>query len=101
MENIVDMQQDSEFISGKRKGEIMCFDFGIVICSDGTEIIDRKQRTFYHQLTPVQMVEYIEMDIQLELMDRLEWKAKKEAQHKRNFANNFLWKIACLCGFCG
>ncbi len=79
----------------------MYFDFGIVVCPDETEIIDREQRTFYHQLTPVQMVEYIEMDVQLELMDRLERKARGEAEHKRKLANNFLWKMACLCGFCG
>lgn len=79
----------------------MCFDFGIVVCSDGTEIIDRRQRTFYHQLTPVQMMEYIEMDVQLELMDRLDRKANEEAQHKQKLTNNPLWKLACLCGFCG
>ena len=70
----------------------MYFDFGIVVCPDGTEIIDRKQRTFYHQLTPTQMVEYIEMDVQLELMDRLKQKAREEAGHKRRFASNLLWK---------
>jgi macrodomain Ter protein organizer (MatP/YcbG family) len=79
----------------------MYFDFGIVVCPDGTEIIDRKQRTFYHQLTPTQMVEYIEMDVQLELMDRLKQKAREEAGHKRRFASNLLWKFACFCGFCG
>ena len=79
----------------------MYFDFGIVVCPDGTEIIDRKQRTFYHQLTPTQMVEYIEMDVQLELMDRLERKARGEAEHKRKLANSILWKAACFCGFCG
>lgn len=79
----------------------MYFDFGIVVCPDGTEIIDREQRTFYHQLTPVQMVEYIEMDVQLELMDRLEQKAREEVEHKRKLANNILWKAACFCGFCG
>ena len=79
----------------------MYFDFGIVVCPDGTEIIDRKQRTFYHQLTPTQMMEYIEMDVQLELMDRLKQKAREEAGHKRRFASNLLWKFACFCGFCG
>lgn len=68
----------------------MYFDFGILVCSDGTEIIDRNQRTFYHQLTPVQMVEYIEMDVQLELMDRLEQKAREEAEHKRKFVKSIL-----------
>jgi hypothetical protein len=79
----------------------MYFDFGIVVCPDGTEIIDRKQRTFYHQLTPTQMVEYIEMDVQLELMDRLERKARGETECRPKLANNPLWKLACLCGFCG
>ncbi len=50
----------------------MCFDFEIIICADGVEIIDRRQKTFYHQLTPVQMVEYIEMEIQLSILDKLE-----------------------------
>lgn len=79
----------------------MYFDFGIVVCPDGTEIIDRKQRTFYHQLTPTQMMEYIEMDVQLELMDRLERKARAETECRPKLANNPLWKWACLCGFCG
>lgn len=50
----------------------MCFDFRIIICADGVEIIDRRQKTFYHQLTPVQMVEYIETEIQLAILDELE-----------------------------
>lgn len=79
----------------------MYFDFGIIVCSDGTEIIDRNKRTFYHQLTPVQMVEYIEMDVQLELMDRLERKARTEIECRLELTNNPLWKLGCLCGFCG
>lgn len=55
----------------RERVEIMCFDFEIIICSDGLEIIDRRQKTFYHQLTPVQMVEYIEMEIQLAILDGL------------------------------
>ena len=56
-----------------RKGvEIMYFDFRIIVCSNGLEIIDRRQKTFYHQLTPAQMVEYIEMEIQLAILDELE-----------------------------
>lgn len=48
------------------------FDFRIIVCADGMEIVDRRQKTFYHQLTPVQMVEYIEMEIQLVILDELE-----------------------------
>lgn len=50
----------------------MYFDFRIIVCADGMEIVDRRQKAFYHQLTPVQMVEYIEMEIQLVILDELE-----------------------------
>lgn len=50
----------------------MWFDFALIVCSDGMEIIDRRQKTFYHQLTSVQMVKYIDMEIQLAILDELE-----------------------------
>lgn len=37
------------------------FNFRIVICDDGTEIIDRHLKTPYNALTAVQMIEYVEM----------------------------------------
>lgn len=58
----------------------MCFDFGIIVCADGTEIIDRRQKTFCHQLTPFQMVEYIGMEIQLAIFDELGRKARLDFQ---------------------
>ena len=79
----------------------MCFNFRIIDIADGNQIIDRRLKTPYSALTPLQMVEYIEMDVQLELMDRLKQKAREEAGHKRRFASNLLWKFACFCGFCG
>lgn len=48
------------------------FDFKIIVCADSTEIIDRRQKTSYTKLTPLQMMEYIEMDVQLAIMDRME-----------------------------
>lgn len=53
------------------------FDFRIIRYSDGMEIIDRRQKTFCHQLTPVQMIQYIDMEIQLEILDELERKMKR------------------------
>lgn len=50
----------------------MYFDFRIIVCADGMEIIDRRQKTYYCQLTPSQMVEYIEMEIQMVILDELE-----------------------------
>ena len=58
----------------------MCFDFGIIVCADGTEIIDRRQKTFCYQLTPFQMVEYIEMEIQLAILDGSEWEVRLDCQ---------------------
>ena len=74
------------------------FDFRIITCADGTEIIDRNLKTPYNALTPLQMVEYLEMDNRLAYMDRMERKARSEAEHKRRLARNPVYKIACLCG---
>lgn len=74
------------------------FEFGIIICLDGTEIIDRGMITEYDELTPVQMIEYLEMDIQLELMDRMKRKERAEAERRRKIARNPVYRLACLCG---
>lgn len=74
------------------------FEFGIIICGDGTEIIDRGMVTEYSGLTPIQMAEYVEIDIQLAIMDRLERKRKAESGRKRKFTRNLLYRLACLCG---
>lgn len=58
----------------------MCFDFEIIVCADGMEIIDRRQKIFYHQLTPHQIVRYIEMEIQLAIFDELGRKARLDFQ---------------------
>ena len=54
------------------------FDFRIIVCADGTEIIDRWVKTFYRQLTQVQMVEYIEMEVQLEILDDMKRKTEPD-----------------------
>lgn len=50
------------------------FDFTIIVCADGMEIIDRRQKVSYCALTAVQMLRYIEMEIMLEIMDGMEQK---------------------------
>ena len=74
------------------------FDFRIIDTVDGNQIIDRKLKTPYNSLTPVQMIEYMEMESQLAIMDRIKRKARREAEHKRKLAKNPLWKVACFCG---
>lgn len=74
------------------------FDFRIIDTADGNQIIDRSFKTPYKALTPLQMVEYLEMDNRLAYMDRMERKAKAEAERRRKLARNPIYKIACLCG---
>lgn len=72
------------------------FNFRIIDTADGNQVIDRTLKTPYDSLTPLQMVEYLEMDNRLAYMDRMERKARAEAERK--LARNPIYKIACLCG---
>lgn len=61
------------------------FDFRIINLPDGNQVIDRTLKTPYSALTPIQMVEYTEMDNSLTYMDRIERKTKTKKE-KRSFA---------------
>lgn len=74
------------------------FNFRIIETADGNQIIDRQLKTPYNALTPLQMVEYMEMDNQLAIMDRMERKARQKAEHIRRLARNPFYRIACMCG---
>lgn len=74
------------------------FNFRIIDTPDGNQIIDRNLKTLYNALTPLQMVEYLEMDNRLAYMDRVERKARAEAERRRKIARNPIYKMACLCG---
>lgn len=74
------------------------FEFRIIDIPDGNQIIDRNLKTPYKALTPLQMVEYLEMDNRLAYMDRVERKARAEAERRRKIARNPIYKMACLCG---
>ena len=74
------------------------FNFRIIDTPDGNQIIDRNLKTPYNALTPLQMVEYLEMDNRLAYMDRMERKAKAEKEHRRKIARNPIYKLAYLCG---
>ena len=54
------------------------FEFRIITCADGTEVIDRNLKTPYKALTPLQMLEYLEMEHQIAVMDRMERKEKRK-----------------------
>lgn len=74
------------------------FDFRIIEMQDGNQIIDRNLKTPYNALTTVQMVEYIEVDIQLTIADRMKRKTQREAERRRKLARNPFIRFACFCG---
>ena len=74
------------------------FNFRIINLPDGNQIIDPSLKTPYNTLTPLQMVEYQEMDVQLAYMDRMERKAREEAKQRQKLARNPIYKMACLFG---
>lgn len=78
--------------------ENIMFNFRIIDTPDGNQIIDRNLKTPYKALTTLQMVEYLEMDNRLAYMDRVERKARAEAERRRKIARNPIYKMACLCG---
>lgn len=74
------------------------FDFRIIYTADGNQIIDTTLKTPYDSLTPVEMIEYIEVDARLEHMHRMEQKQVREAEHKKKLTYKLLHKVACVCG---
>lgn len=78
--------------------EANLFEFRIVNLPDGNQVIDPSLKTPYNSLTPLQFFEYVEMDVQLAYMDRMERKARAEAERRQKLAGNPLYRLACLCG---
>lgn len=74
------------------------FNFRLIDMPDGSQIIDTTLKTPYDSITPVEMVEYMEVDARLEYMERMERKQKREAERKQKFTYRFFHKVACMCG---
>lgn len=74
------------------------FNFRIIDTADGNQIIDRNLKTPYDALTPLQMVEYTEMDNRLLIMDRMERNERQKAEHMRKVARNPFYRMACMVG---
>ena len=70
------------------------FNFRIISCADGIEIIDTTLKTPYDSLTSLQMVEYMEIDSHMAIMERIERKQRRQQETARSP----LWKLACFCG---
>ena len=74
------------------------FNFRLINTPDGNQIIDTTLKTPYDSITPLEMVEYMEVDNRLDYMERMERKQQKEAEHKRKFTYKLIHKVACMCG---
>ena len=74
------------------------FNFRLINTPDGNQIIDTTLKTPYDSITPIEMMEYIEVDARLEYMERMERKQKREAERKRKFTYKLFNKVACMCG---
>lgn len=78
--------------------EVAEFDFRIIDTGNGSQIIDSTLKTPVNALTLDQVMEYMEVDSQLAIADRVKRKDRREVERKRKLARNPLWKIACFCG---
>lgn len=74
------------------------FDFRIITCTDGTQVIDPSLKTLYSALTPVQMAEYMEMDHQIAVMERLRRKERRKEGRRQGIRKNPFYKAACMFG---
>ena len=74
------------------------FEFRIIDTPDGNQIIDRNLKTPYNALTPLQYIEYTNMEVQLYIADRQKKKIQREADHHRKLARNPFVRFACFCG---
>ena len=74
------------------------FNFRLINTPDGNQIIDTTLKTPYDSITPIEMMEYIEVDASIDYMKRMERKQQSEAERKQKFIYKFMHKVACMCG---
>ena len=74
------------------------FNFRLINTPDGNQIIDCTLKTPYNSLTPLQMVEYMEIDSKIVVMEQAKREEKKKMERKQKLARNPLYKLACICG---
>lgn len=74
------------------------FNFRLINTPDGNQIIDTTLKTPYDSITPIEMIEYIEVDVRLAYMERMERKQKKEVERQQKISYKLFHKVACICG---
>ena len=74
------------------------FNFRLINTPDGNQIIDTTLKTPYDSITPIEMVEYMEVDARLSYMRRMERKHKREVERRRKISYKLFHKVAYACG---
>jgi len=77
------------------------FDFRIIETPDGNQVIRHDLKTPYNALTPLQFLEYTEVDVQLASADMQKKKMlriKREKEQQLKIVRNPLYRLACFCG---
>ena len=74
------------------------FNFRLINLPNGNQIIDEGLKTPYNSLTPVEMIEYKEVEDALYYEEIQKRKQRREAERKQKFTYRFMHKVACMCG---
>lgn len=74
------------------------FNFRIITCPDGTQVIDPSLKTPYSALDPSQMEEYMEISSQIAVMKRMRRREQREEQRRMKRERNPFYKLASVCG---
>lgn len=74
------------------------FDFRIIDTPDGNQVIDRNLKTPCSALTPLQYMEYTNIEVQLYIADRQKKKFQEKVNRRRKLARNPFVRFACFCG---
>ena len=71
------------------------FNFRLINLANGNQVIDKSLKTSYASLTPLQMIEYIEIDNKMAYIESIERKKIREAKNNQNFIFRLIHKIVC------
>lgn len=76
----------------------MEFGFSIIVCENNTEIIDRTRSTAFCDLSPEQMIDYMEVESALFYFDREKKRLRKQVLMRKRTMKNPFYKFAYMCG---
>lgn len=78
--------------------EVVCFNFRIIEQPDGSQVIDSKVKTPMDSLTYDMQEEYMKVNIQLAISERMKREENRKLDQKKRFKYKLLHRVACFCG---